>query len=33
VVRTAVGADPERRPAFWTGLAEPGLLGLHLPVE
>ncbi|WP_031162447.1 acyl-CoA dehydrogenase [Streptosporangium roseum] len=33
VVRTAIAAENERRPAFWSGLAEQGLLGLHLPEE
>ncbi|MEU7987333.1 acyl-CoA dehydrogenase [Streptosporangium canum] len=33
VVRTAIAAENERRPAFWPGLAEQGLLGLHLPEE
>ncbi|MEU8267009.1 acyl-CoA dehydrogenase [Sphaerisporangium sp. NPDC049002] len=33
VVRSAVGADTEERPAFWAGLADQGLLGLHLPEE
>ncbi|WP_248963539.1 acyl-CoA dehydrogenase [Sphaerisporangium perillae] len=33
VVRAAVGAQAEERPAFWTGLADQGLLGLHLPEE
>ncbi|MBW8483186.1 acyl-CoA dehydrogenase [Actinomadura parmotrematis] len=30
VVRAALEAGAEERPAFWTGLAEQGLLGLHL---
>lgn len=33
VVRAAVAAETEERPAFWTGLAEQGLLGLHLPED
>ncbi|GGK64448.1 putative acyl-CoA dehydrogenase FadE [Sphaerisporangium melleum] len=33
VVRAAVGAPDETRPAFWSGLAGQGLLGLHLPEE
>ncbi|ACY97743.1 MULTISPECIES: acyl-CoA dehydrogenase [Thermomonospora] len=33
VVRTALDADTESRPAFWPALAEQGLLGLHLPEE
>ncbi|MET8155973.1 acyl-CoA dehydrogenase [Sphaerisporangium sp. NPDC005289] len=33
VVRAAVGAQDEQRPAFWSGLADQGLLGLHLPEE
>jgi alkylation response protein AidB-like acyl-CoA dehydrogenase len=37
VVRAAVGAaaggEAEARPAFWAGLAEQGLLGLHVPEE
>ncbi|MEV4188712.1 acyl-CoA dehydrogenase [Streptosporangium canum] len=33
VVRTAIAAENEGRPAFWSGLAEQGLLGLHLPEE
>ncbi|WP_067820710.1 acyl-CoA dehydrogenase [Actinomadura kijaniata] len=33
VVRAALEADAETRPAFWGGLAEQGLLGLHLPEE
>ncbi|MFC4531656.1 acyl-CoA dehydrogenase [Sphaerisporangium dianthi] len=33
VVRAAVGAQDEQRPAFWGGLADQGLLGLHLPEE
>jgi alkylation response protein AidB-like acyl-CoA dehydrogenase len=36
-VRGVVGAltesAEEKRPAFWTGLAEQGLLGLHIPEE
>ncbi|MCP2335148.1 acyl-CoA dehydrogenase [Actinomadura rupiterrae] len=32
-VRAAVEDGPERRPAFWTALADQGLLGLHLPEE
>lgn len=31
VVRAAVDAKLEERPVFWRGLAEQGLLGLHLP--
>jgi alkylation response protein AidB-like acyl-CoA dehydrogenase len=33
VVRDAVNAEREARPEFWKGLAEQGLLGLHLPEE
>ncbi|GAA3507681.1 hypothetical protein GCM10022416_60360 [Actinomadura keratinilytica] len=33
VVRAALEADEETRPAFWPALAEQGLLGLHLPEE
>ncbi|ACZ84461.1 acyl-CoA dehydrogenase [Streptosporangium roseum] len=33
VVRAAIAAENEGRPAFWSGLAEQGLLGLHLPEE
>ncbi|MFC4586421.1 acyl-CoA dehydrogenase [Sphaerisporangium corydalis] len=33
VVRSAVAAESEERPGFWTGLADQGLLGLHLPEE
>ncbi|GAA5044365.1 alkylation response protein AidB-like acyl-CoA dehydrogenase [Thermocatellispora tengchongensis] len=33
VVRAAVAAETEERPGFWAGLAEQGLLGLHLPEE
>ncbi|WP_326820250.1 acyl-CoA dehydrogenase [Streptosporangium sp. NBC_01756] len=33
VVRAAVAAEGAGRPAFWSGLAEQGLLGLHLPEE
>ncbi|GAA0396627.1 putative acyl-CoA dehydrogenase FadE [Acrocarpospora corrugata] len=33
VVRGAVAAETEERPAFWAGLAEQGLLGLHVPEE
>jgi len=33
VVRTALDAEDETRPAFWPQLAEQGLLGLHLPEE
>ncbi|WP_214109974.1 acyl-CoA dehydrogenase [Acrocarpospora catenulata] len=33
VVRGAVGAESEERPPFWSGLADQGLLGLHLPEE
>ncbi|MCW2877055.1 MAG: Acyl-CoA dehydrogenase-like protein [Sphaerisporangium sp.] len=32
-VRAAVGAGVEERPGFWAGLADQGLLGLHLPEE
>ncbi|RJL30405.1 acyl-CoA dehydrogenase [Bailinhaonella thermotolerans] len=33
VVRAAVGAEAEGRPEFWGGLADQGLLGLHVPEE
>ncbi|MEU5880454.1 acyl-CoA dehydrogenase [Spirillospora sp. NPDC047279] len=33
VVRAALEADEETRPAFWSALAEQGLLGLHLDEE
>ena len=33
VVRDALAADEETRPPFWAGLAEQGLLGLHVPEE
>ncbi|GLW05282.1 putative acyl-CoA dehydrogenase FadE [Microtetraspora sp. NBRC 13810] len=33
VVRAAVAAETEERPGFWSGLADQGLLGLHLPEE
>ncbi|GII01007.1 acyl-CoA dehydrogenase [Planobispora takensis] len=33
VVRAAVAADGEQRPGFWSGLADQGLLGLHIPEE
>ncbi|SEG64394.1 Acyl-CoA dehydrogenase [Thermomonospora echinospora] len=33
VVRTALDADTETRPAFWPALADQGLLGLHLAEE
>ncbi|MFI7533089.1 acyl-CoA dehydrogenase [Streptosporangium sp. NPDC049376] len=33
VLRAAVQAPQETRPAFWTSLAAQGLLGLHLPEE
>jgi len=33
VVRAALNADAEARPPFWAGLAEQGLLGLHIPEE
>ncbi|MBA9006225.1 acyl-CoA dehydrogenase [Thermomonospora cellulosilytica] len=33
VVRAALDADTETRPAFWSALAEQGLLGLHLAEE
>ncbi|MEV6983930.1 acyl-CoA dehydrogenase [Sphaerisporangium sp. NPDC051017] len=32
-VRSAIGADAAERPAFWSGLAGQGLLGLHVPEE
>lgn len=32
-LRAAAEADKETRPAHWSGLAEQGLLGLHLPEE
>ena|SRR5437868_9742855 len=33
VVRAALEAGQERRPTFWSTLAEQGLLGLHLAEE
>ena len=33
VVRATLDAEEETRPAFWPGLAEQGLLGLHIPEE
>src|SRR3954469_883140 len=33
VVRATLDADDESRPAFWAGLADQGLLGLHVPEE
>ncbi len=33
VVRATLDAEEESRPAFWAGLAEQGLLGLHIPEE
>ncbi|MFJ2032424.1 acyl-CoA dehydrogenase [Streptosporangium sp. NPDC087985] len=33
VVRVAIAAENEERPAFWSGLADQGLLSLHLPEE
>ncbi|WP_214408619.1 acyl-CoA dehydrogenase [Sphaerisporangium fuscum] len=33
VVRSVIGAEAEERPGFWSGLADQGLLGLHLPEE
>jgi alkylation response protein AidB-like acyl-CoA dehydrogenase len=33
VVRTALEAETETLPSFWKGLAEQGLLGLHIPEE
>jgi alkylation response protein AidB-like acyl-CoA dehydrogenase len=33
VVRAALDADEETRPPFWSGLAEQGLLGLHVSEE
>ncbi|MEU4831969.1 acyl-CoA dehydrogenase [Streptosporangium sp. NPDC023615] len=33
VVRAAVAAEGEERPGFWPGLADQGLLGLHIPEE
>ncbi|MFC5753557.1 acyl-CoA dehydrogenase [Actinomadura rugatobispora] len=33
VVRSALDADEETRPGFWSALAEQGLLGLHLEEE
>ncbi|MFF5113245.1 acyl-CoA dehydrogenase [Streptosporangium sp. NPDC000509] len=32
-VRAAVAAEGEERPGFWAGLADQGLLGLHIPEE
>src|SRR4051794_755945 len=33
VVRATLDAGEERLPAFWSGVAEQGLLGLHVPEE
>ncbi|MFI6451441.1 acyl-CoA dehydrogenase [Streptosporangium amethystogenes] len=33
VVRAAIAAEGEERPGFWPGLADQGLLGLHIPEE
>lgn len=33
ILRAAADADKETLPAYWSGLAEQGLLGLHLPEE
>lgn len=33
VVREALDSAEETRPGFWSGLAEQGLLGLHIPEE
>ncbi|WP_030907145.1 acyl-CoA dehydrogenase [Streptosporangium amethystogenes] len=33
VVRAAIAAEGEERPGFWSGLADQGLLGLHIPEE
>jgi alkylation response protein AidB-like acyl-CoA dehydrogenase len=33
VVREILDADEETRPGFWSGLADQGLLGLHIPEE
>jgi alkylation response protein AidB-like acyl-CoA dehydrogenase len=33
VVRATLDADEETRPGFWAGLADQGLLGLHVPEE
>ncbi|GAA4206234.1 acyl-CoA dehydrogenase [Streptosporangium oxazolinicum] len=33
VVRSTVAAAGEERPGFWAGLADQGLLGLHIPEE
>ncbi len=33
VIREAVAAETEARPAYWSSLAELGMLGLHLPEE
>ena len=33
VVRAAIAAENEERPVFWAGLADQGLLGLHVPEE
>jgi 3-oxochol-4-en-24-oyl-CoA dehydrogenase len=33
VVRETLDADEESRPGFWAGLADQGLLGLHVPEE
>src|SRR5581483_2436737 len=32
-VRATLGAETEKPPAFWGGLADQGLLGLHIPEE
>ncbi|WP_326636254.1 acyl-CoA dehydrogenase [Streptosporangium sp. NBC_01755] len=33
VVRAIIAAEGEERPGFWSGLADQGLLGLHIPEE
>ncbi len=33
IVRAAVAAENDERPAFWQSLADQGLVGLHLPEE
>ncbi|WP_433373712.1 acyl-CoA dehydrogenase [Streptosporangium sp. CA-115845] len=33
VVRAVIAAEGEERPGFWPGLADQGLLGLHIPEE
>src|SRR5699024_5948348 len=33
VIRAAADAPADERPGFWRGLADQGLLGLHLPEE